>query len=76
VLKELEKVPLPPCGATTTVGETPPIGDQCPNTISQREPNDEADYESDCEAGRHQEATLALRVEFQRSGCDATWKWL
>jgi hypothetical protein len=44
VLKELEKVPVPHCGATTTIGETTPIGDKCPNTISQRKPNNEADY--------------------------------
>jgi hypothetical protein len=55
VLKELEKVPLPHCGATTPIGETTPIGAKlsAPNTISQRKPNDEADYESDFEAGRH-----------------------
>jgi hypothetical protein len=52
--QELEKVPLPHCGATATIGETTPIGDKCPNTISQRKSNDEADYyESDFEGGRH-----------------------
>jgi hypothetical protein len=59
VPKELEKVPSPHCGATT------PIRDKYPNAISQREPNDEADYESDFEAGRHNEATPAMRLEFQ-----------
>jgi hypothetical protein len=28
VLKELKKVPVPHCGATTTIGETTPIGDK------------------------------------------------
>jgi hypothetical protein len=52
LFKELEL--LPHCVATTTIGETTPIGDKCPNTISQRKSNDEADdYESDFEAGRH-----------------------
>jgi hypothetical protein len=40
-----------------------PKGEECPNAISEREPNDEADYESDFE--RHNEATLAMRLEFQ-----------
>jgi hypothetical protein len=66
VLKELGKVPLAHCGATT-IGETTPIGDKCPTTISQRKPTDEADYEEgrDFEAGRHNEATPAMRLEFQ-----------
>jgi len=54
-------VPSPHCGATT------PIGDKCPNTIFQRKSNDETDYESDFEAERHNEATLAMRLEFQPS---------
>jgi hypothetical protein len=52
--EKLEKVPMPHCGATTTIGEPTPTGDKCPNTISRRKSNDEGDdYESDFEAGRH-----------------------
>jgi hypothetical protein len=52
LFKELES--LPHCVATTTIGETTPIGDNCPNTIAQHKSKDEADdYESDFYAGRH-----------------------
>ena len=59
LLKELEKVPSPHCGAMT------PIGDEGPNAISKREPNNEADCESDFEARRHNAATPVMRPGFQ-----------
>jgi hypothetical protein len=52
--EKLEKVGVPHCSATTTIGEPTPIGDKCPNTISQRKSDHEGDdYENDFEAGRH-----------------------
>jgi hypothetical protein len=59
VLKELEKVPSPHCGLMT------PKGDERPNAISKREPNNETNRESDFEARRHNGATPAMRLGFQ-----------
>jgi hypothetical protein len=65
LLKQLEKVPSPHCGLTT------PMGNECSKAISKREPNNEADCESDFEARRHDPATPAMRLGFRRSGgCD------
>ena len=54
LFKEVELEQLPHCVATTTIGATTPVGDNCPNTIAQRKSKDEADdYESDFYTGRH-----------------------
>jgi hypothetical protein len=62
VLKELEKVPSPPCDLMTAKG------DERPNAISKREPNNETNRESDFEARRHNGATPAMRLGFSRPG--------
>ena len=66
----LEKVPLPRCLMTS-------IGNECASAISEREPNNETDRESNFEARRHAAVTPPLEIGFRRpGGNDSPPRWL